>query len=85
VIGTNKKCASGTVSRIVEDRDAGRLPRPASIDRTEVEAWLRTRVANLVTWDGWTAIDAHETAAGEPHGRPRVKLVRVPDMHAIAG
>ena len=85
VIGTNKKCASGTVSRIVEDRDAGRLPLPASIDRTEVEAWLRSRVANLVTWDGWTAIDAHETAAGEPHGRPRVKLVRVPDMHAIAG
>ena len=85
VIGTNKKCASGTVSRIVEDRDAGRLATPASPSRDDIEAWLRTRVARLVTWDGWATIDAHETAAGEPHGRPRVKLVRVPDMHAIAG
>jgi len=84
VIGTNKKCAADTVARIVEDRDAGALPAPANPDRDDVEAWLRQRVARLVTWDGWTAIDAYETAAGEQHGRPRVKLVRVPEMHAVA-
>jgi ferredoxin--NADP+ reductase len=84
VIGTNKKCATDTVARVLEDRDAGLLdmpPRPAA-DATE--AWLRERVPSLVTWHGWGAIDAHETAAGAPHGRPRVKLVRVPEMHAIA-
>src|SRR4051812_29453176 len=77
VIGTNKKCAADTVARILEDRDAGRLGRPAR----PAGDWLRERVADIVTWDGWNAIDAHESAAGEPHGRPRVKLVRVPDMH----
>jgi len=84
VIGTNKKCASDTVTRIVEDRDAGRLGADARPARDEVEAWLRGRVARLVTWDGWNAIDVHETAVGERQGRPRVKLVRVADMHAVA-
>ena len=42
------------------------------------------RVPALVTWGGWQAIDRHETAAGEPHGRPRVKFVRVPEMLEVA-
>ena len=29
-------------------------------------------------------IDAHETGLGEPKGRPRVKLVRVPEMLDVA-
>ena len=37
-----------------------------------------------MTWDGWRAIDEHETSLGEPHGRPRVKLVRTAEMHEIA-
>jgi ferredoxin--NADP+ reductase len=84
VIGTNKKCAAETVARILEDRDGGSLSAPARADRTAVEAWLRGRVPRLVAWEGWTAIDAHETAAGEPQGRPRVKLVRMSEMHAVA-
>jgi hypothetical protein len=31
------------------------------------------------------AIDEHERARGAPAGRPRVKLVRVPQMLAVAG
>jgi ferredoxin--NADP+ reductase len=84
VIGTNKKCAADTVARIVEDREAGRLGEPVRPDREAAEAWLSRRVPRLVRWAGWTAIDAHETAAGRPHGRPRAKLVRVPEMHAVA-
>ena len=84
VIGTNKKCATETVAQIVEDREAGKLPAHPVATRDEVEAWLGTRVDRLVTWDGWTAIDEHETAAGEPQGRPRVKLVRVHEMHEVA-
>jgi ferredoxin--NADP+ reductase len=84
VIGTNKRCAADTVSRILEDRDAGRLGAPARGGREQTGAWLRERVPDLVIWDGWTAIDAHEIAAGRPHGRPRVKLVRVPEMLAVA-
>jgi ferredoxin--NADP+ reductase len=84
VIGTNKKCAADTVARIVEDRDADRFANPGVPERDAVGAWLRDRVPGLVPWEGWTAIDTHETAAGVPHGRPRVKLVRVAEMQAVA-
>ena len=33
-----------------------------------------------VTWEGWGRIDEAEVAAGEPHGRPRVKFVRPDEM-----
>ena len=37
-----------------------------------------------MTWEGWRAIDVHETGLGEPQGRPRVKLVRTGEMIEIA-
>ena len=73
VIGTNKKDATDTVARIVEDAEAGRLSAPT----VDAEGW-----PDAVTWEGWQAIDEHERAAGEPHGRPRVKLVRLDDLVA---
>lgn len=85
VIGTNKKDATDTVARVLADAQDGALnepPRPA--DGEQVQAWLAERVPGLVTWEGWQRIDAHERAAGEPQGRPRVKLVRVPEMLAVA-
>ena len=84
VIGTNKKDASDTVARLLEDAEAGRLNEPPQPDREAIEAWLRSNVPGLVTWEGWQAIDRHETGLGEPQGRPRVKLVRVNDMIAVA-
>jgi len=84
VIGTNKKDATDTIVKLIEDADAGRLNEPVAADRAATEAWLRARVPGLVTWEGWQSIDRHETAAGEPHGRPRVKFVRVPEMLAVA-
>ena len=82
IIGTNKKDAHETTGHIVEDRDAGKLNSP-SVDAAD-DAWLRERVPGLVTWDGWEAIDEHEVGLGEPHGRPRVKLVKVDEMRDIA-
>jgi ferredoxin/flavodoxin---NADP+ reductase len=84
VIGTNKKDAAETVARILEDRDAGRLNVPADADANAIEPWLAERVAGVVTWAGWEAIDRHERDAGEPHGRPRVKLVDLDRMRAVA-
>jgi ferredoxin/flavodoxin---NADP+ reductase len=84
VIGTNKKDAADTVARIVEDADSGLLGDPAHGDPIEIERWLRSRVADLVDWTGWESIDAHERAAGEREGRPRVKLVRTPALFEIA-
>ncbi len=86
VIGTNKKDAHETVDLLLADRDAGRLGTPDEelADGETVAAWLSERVPHLVTWDGWKTIDAHERSLGEPHSRPRVKLVRVPEMLDVA-
>jgi ferredoxin--NADP+ reductase len=43
------------------------------------------RVPTAVSWSGWSAIDERERSAGEPAGRPRVKIVRVPELLAAAG
>jgi ferredoxin--NADP+ reductase len=80
VIGTNKKDAADTVARIIEDRDRGALPDAPDAGAAATEAWLTARVPELTTWAGWEAIDAHESALGEPSGRPRVKLVRLPEL-----
>jgi ferredoxin--NADP+ reductase len=84
VIGTNKKDAADTVARIAEDRDAGALGSPDAAlgDPVAVEQWLAEKAPEHVTWTGWEAIDAAETGAGEPAGRPRVKLVRLEELIA---
>jgi ferredoxin/flavodoxin---NADP+ reductase len=82
VIGTNKKDAADTVARILEDEAAGTLgtPSPAEADADAVATWLAERVPDAITWEGWQAIDAAERAAGEPQGRPRVKLVTLQEL-----
>ena len=85
VIGTNKKCAADTVARLLDDLARGRLNTPPAASGDAIEPWLRTRVPGLVTWRGWEAIDEHERGLGAPAGRPRVKLLRVPEMLAVAG
>jgi ferredoxin--NADP+ reductase len=82
VIGTNKKDATDTVARILEDAETGSLgtPVPELSGAEAVAGWLSERVPDHVTWAGWEAIDAHESALGEQSGRPRVKLVRVAEL-----
>jgi ferredoxin--NADP+ reductase len=80
VIGTNKKDATDTVARIVEDAEAGRLGTPTAADAEDTAAWLAERAPDAVTWEGWQAIDEAERRAGEAQGRPRVKLVRLADL-----
>ena len=72
VIGTNKKDSQDTVAKILEDAGIGRLNEPVSDD---IEGLIVT-CPYAVTWEGWQAIDAIETAAGAASGtgRPRVKL-----------
>jgi ferredoxin--NADP+ reductase len=72
VIGTNKKDATETVELLLEDARAGKLVRTGPAEH--LEALLDERDANYVAYDGWQAIDAAERGAGEPLGRPRVKL-----------
>jgi ferredoxin--NADP+ reductase len=74
VIGTNKKDATETVELLLEDARAGALHRPEAAG--SLEALLDERGVDYVEYAGWQAIDAAERAAGEPLGRPRVKLAR---------
>jgi ferredoxin--NADP+ reductase len=85
VIGTNKKCAADTVSVVLEDLAEGRLAERELPGADAVEAELRRRQSKLVTYEGWEQIDAAEKSAGEPHGRPRVKLTRVDALLEAAG
>ncbi|GAB3128909.1 FAD-dependent oxidoreductase [Tsukamurella serpentis] len=79
VIPTNRDCARDTVSVLLADVAAGRIER-SSYDAAQVERLIVDRVPDLVEYDGWMAIDAHETALAEEHGRPRVKLTSVDAM-----
>jgi ferredoxin--NADP+ reductase len=74
IIGTNKRDAQETVTLLLEDLDAGRLLDPADPDRDTLDALVAERRPDAVSYDGWLAIDEAEKSAGEPHGRPRVKL-----------
>ena len=88
VIGTNKKDALDTVKSIFEDLDAGRIGErpaedvggdgPAAV--VPIAELLAERGADHVTYVGWQAIDRAEVAAGEPHGRPRIKFCKVEEM-----
>jgi ferredoxin--NADP+ reductase len=71
VIGTNKKDATETIDLLLEDARTGELP-PRSGE--SLEDLLAERGAGAVLYAGWQAIDAAERNAGEPHGRPRIKL-----------
>jgi ferredoxin/flavodoxin---NADP+ reductase len=71
VIGTNKKDATETVERLLEDARAGAF---SGAGTGNLEELLEARGVEFVSYPGWQAIDAAERAAGEPLGRPRVKL-----------
>jgi ferredoxin--NADP+ reductase len=75
VIGTNKKDATETVELLLEDVREGRLERRPEASAEAVAALLAERGVAPVIYAGWTSIDERERAAGEPHGRPRAKLV----------
>jgi ferredoxin/flavodoxin---NADP+ reductase len=80
IIGTNKRDAQETVDELLEDLDAGRLNEPTDPSRDSLEELLAERAPEHVTYTGWEAIDRAEKAAGEPHGRPRVKLTTTDEL-----
>jgi ferredoxin--NADP+ reductase len=83
IIGTNKKDASETVEALLEDARAGVLPRTQAT-AADVDELLVERGAEVVLYAGWEAIDAAERDRGEPHGRPRVKLLTWDELLATA-
>jgi len=74
IIGTNKRDAQETVNALLEDLDSDRLGAPSDPHRDSLDALVAERQPDAVSYAGWQAVDRVEREAGEPHGRPRVKL-----------
>jgi ferredoxin/flavodoxin---NADP+ reductase len=81
VIGTNKKDATETIALLVEDGQAGKLPPRGE---GTLEDLLSERGVDAILYAGWEAIDRAERGAGEPHGRPRIKLATWDDLLGAA-
>ena len=80
VIGSNKKDSAATVDTLLADLAAAPAREVGADYSDELVEWLVSRQPALVTDDHWQLIDAHERAAGEPTGRPRVKLTTVAEL-----
>jgi ferredoxin--NADP+ reductase len=83
VIGSNKSDSQETVDTVVSDLSGADL---ADVDADHSETlveWLLSRQPKLITDDHWKLIDDYERSAGQPHGRPRVKLTSVADLLRI--
>jgi ferredoxin--NADP+ reductase len=85
VIGTNKKDATETVELLLDDLRTGIGARMGARHTGRVDELLAEREIAVVSYEGWQAIDAAECAAGEPHGRPRIKLHRWDALLHAAG
>jgi ferredoxin--NADP+ reductase len=86
ILGTNKRDAEETVSHLVADLRSGALPQPANPSREQIDALLAERKPDLVTVEGWRAIDRNEREHGRNEQRPRVKLAsREELLAAVAG
>jgi ferredoxin/flavodoxin---NADP+ reductase len=83
IIGTNRKDANETVRTLLADLATGAREDATIAAPEEVEQWLSQRCPDLVDLDGWGAIDAHERAAGQDGGRPRVKVVDRADFMSL--
>ena len=74
VIGTNKRDASATVAAVLADAAAGALPRAPVRDAGAILDVLAARGIEVVTWEGWSAIESAEAALGRTQGRARSKI-----------
>jgi len=86
VIGTNKKDSQETVDTLLADLSGGdNAPADFGDDHAKAVAdWLASRQPKLVTSAHWEVIDRFEREAGEPHGRPRVKLASLSKLLHIS-
>jgi ferredoxin--NADP+ reductase len=85
ILGTNKRDSDETVACLAEDLASGAIPPRELPGRDEIESLLTDRKPDLVTADGWRAIDAREVESGSEAGRPRVKLTSRDELLAAAG
>lgn len=77
VIGTNKSDSQDTVDTVLADLAEARAAERPEDHADKLADWLLERQPKVVTSAHWDLIDQFERSAGEPHGRPRVKLANL--------
>ncbi len=83
VIGSNKRDSQDTVNTLLADLAEADLTEFDTDHADRLEKWLAGRQPKLVTHDHWQLIDEHERTAGQPKGRPRVKLTNLLELLRI--
>jgi ferredoxin/flavodoxin---NADP+ reductase len=84
ILGTNKRDAEETTRCLADDLAADRLAAPPYPEPERIETLLLERKPDIVSVEGWRAIDAHELAQGSREQRPRVKLSSREELLAAA-
>ena len=83
VIGTNKQDAVETVHRMLETFLQEKIEPGQQPDISGIEALLKERNVNYVSFEDWKLLDAYETDAGQAQERPRVKVTSIDEMLEI--
>ena len=84
IIGTNKLCATDTVTQVLADIAAGAVPAVAD-DVSAIDTLLAERKVHVTSWADWQTLDEAEQERGAASGRPRVKITNVDEMLSIVG
>jgi NADPH-dependent glutamate synthase beta chain and related oxidoreductases len=82
LIGHTKSDAMETIQHLVNDQAS--WWSPADPSEESVVALLEERGVPYTNLDGWHALDQHEIALGEPHGRARIKVVDRDEMVTVS-
>ncbi len=83
LIGEHKRASAHVVGHLIAD-GAGIAAR-ALPERDAIDALLRARGVQLVSFDDWKQLDDVEVARGARRGAPRDKIVDVQAMLAVLG
>jgi ferredoxin--NADP+ reductase len=80
LIGSNKPDSAETVQAMIADLPRTEPLPAAAAARSAIPALLAARGVRHVDYDEWRRLDAREVERGKPHGRPRVKFLRLEEM-----
>ncbi|QKX17164.1 molybdopterin-dependent oxidoreductase [Microbulbifer sp. YPW1] len=75
VIGSNKQCATETVTRLLAN-----LPQTLETPAGDIEQVFAQKQVEAVSFADWQLLDQHEQAQGARQGRPRCKETSIEGM-----
>ena len=83
VIGTNKQDAVETVHRMLGTFLQEKIEPMQQTDSSGIEALLKERNVDYVSFEDWKLLDEYETEAGQEHEQPRIKVTSIEKMLEI--